>query len=103
MRVRFWATMRSPARSITALTAPVRFRSVASGLMMENVRSAMEHPRMRRKDGLYSRHPAPPQAAFRRCEKILWGDGRLSIGRLGSEHLDQEAPHGICRDAHIAC
>ena len=35
--------------------------------------------------------------------KILWGDGRLSIGRLGSEHLDQEAPHGICRDAHIAC
>src|SRR6185369_7689267 len=24
--------------------------------------------------------------------KILWGDGRLSIGRLGSGHLDQEAP-----------
>src|SRR5688572_20656792 len=35
--------------------------------------------------------------------KILWGDGGLSIGRLGSGHLDQEAAHGICRDAHIAC
>ena len=36
-------------------------------------------------------------------EKILWGDGQLSIGRLGSGHLDQEAPHGICRDARITC
>src|SRR5215218_8805489 len=26
------------------------------------------------------------------ASKILWGDGRLSIGRLGSGHLDQEAP-----------
>ena len=26
--------------------------------------------------------------------KILWGDGRLSVGRLGSGHQDQEAPHG---------
>src|SRR5215210_4545289 len=25
-------------------------------------------------------------------KRILWGDGRLSIGRLGSGHLDQEAP-----------
>jgi hypothetical protein len=42
----------------------------------------------------------------RRCDlraKILWGDGRLSIGRLGFGHLDQEAAHGICRDACIAC
>src|SRR5215210_3497124 len=35
--------------------------------------------------------------------KILWGDGRLSIGRLGSGHLDQEAAHESGRDAHIAC
>ena len=34
--------------------------------------------------------------------KILWGDGQLSIGKLGSGHLDQEAPHGICRDARFA-
>ena len=39
----------------------------------------------------------------RLLEKILWGDGQLSIGRLGSGHLDQEAPHGICRDARITC
>src|SRR5882724_3367764 len=39
MRMRFWATIRSPAFSISALTAPVRLRSVASGLMIEKVRS----------------------------------------------------------------
>ena len=33
--------------------------------------------------------------------KILWGDGQLSIGRLGSGHLDQEAPHGICVNARV--
>src|SRR4051794_4662517 len=45
MRMRFWATMRRPAFSITALTAAVRFRFVASGLMIEKVRSrAMGNP-----------------------------------------------------------
>src|SRR5580692_2782034 len=39
MRMRFCATMRSPAFSISALTAPVRLRAVASGLMIEKVRS----------------------------------------------------------------
>src|SRR5438034_6260661 len=39
MRMRFWATIRKPAFSISALTAPVRLRSVASGLMIEKVRS----------------------------------------------------------------
>src|SRR5882724_4913530 len=39
MRMRFWATTRSPAFSINALTAPVRLRPVASGLMIEKVRS----------------------------------------------------------------
>src|SRR4051794_5371534 len=39
MRTRLWATMRRPAFSITALIAPVRLRAVASGLMMEKVRS----------------------------------------------------------------
>src|SRR3979411_2716840 len=38
MRIRFWATMRSPAFSISALMAPVRLRAVASGLLMEKVR-----------------------------------------------------------------
>src|ERR1700754_3776830 len=39
MRMRFCATMRRPAFSISALTAPVRLRAVASGLMIEKVRS----------------------------------------------------------------
>ncbi len=29
-----------------------------------------------------------------RAQKILWGDGLLSAGRLGSGHQDQEAFHG---------
>src|SRR6185437_10372816 len=39
MRTRLWATIRKPAFSISALMAPVRLRAVASGLIMENVRS----------------------------------------------------------------
>src|SRR5437660_7704632 len=39
MRMRFCATMRRPAFSITAFTAPVRLRAVASGLIIEKVRS----------------------------------------------------------------
>src|SRR5215475_4979054 len=39
MRTRLCATIRSPAFSISALTAPVRLRVVASGLMIEKVRS----------------------------------------------------------------
>jgi hypothetical protein len=37
--MRFWPMMRSPFFSKMALMAPVRFRRVASGLMMEKVRS----------------------------------------------------------------
>src|SRR3569833_130824 len=40
MRTRFWPTMRRPAFSIRALIAPVRLRSVASGLRIEKVRSS---------------------------------------------------------------
>src|SRR5213595_2909983 len=39
MRMRFWPTIRSPAFSISALIAPVRLRAVASGLIIEKVRS----------------------------------------------------------------
>src|SRR5665213_291327 len=39
MRMRFWATIRSLAFSISALIAPVRLRAVASGLIIEKVRS----------------------------------------------------------------
>src|ERR1051326_948240 len=45
MRMRFCATIRKPAFSIRALIAPVMFRPVASGLMIEKVRSiAMMFP-----------------------------------------------------------
>jgi hypothetical protein len=37
--MRFWATMRRPFSSKRALILPVRFRRVASGLMIEKVRS----------------------------------------------------------------
>src|SRR3954462_1947875 len=40
MRMRLDATMRSPASSSIFVTAPVRFRRVASGLMIEKVRVA---------------------------------------------------------------
>src|SRR5688572_22620086 len=39
MQTRFCATIRRPACSIMAFTAPVRLRAVASGLMIEKVRS----------------------------------------------------------------
>src|SRR5262249_54575107 len=39
MRTRFCATIRKPAFSMRALIAPVRLRAVASGLMIEKVRS----------------------------------------------------------------
>src|ERR1043165_9811905 len=52
--------MRSPAFSITALTAPVKLRAVASGLMIEKVRSiAMISSLMKvggELRGLYRRH-----------------------------------------------
>src|SRR5476651_1654450 len=37
--MRFWAMILRPASSITAFTLPVRFRRVASGLIIEKVRS----------------------------------------------------------------
>src|SRR5436189_6269165 len=51
MRTRFCATMRRPACSIKALIAPVRLRAVASGLMIEKVRSIAIGPALKREDG----------------------------------------------------
>src|SRR3984957_2507784 len=51
MRMRFWATIRSPAFSISALIAPVRLRSVASGLIIEKVRSIAMIPSLKSADG----------------------------------------------------
>src|ERR1700728_669023 len=51
MRMRFWATMRRPAFSISALIAPVRLRSVASGLIIEKVRSIAMISSLKTADG----------------------------------------------------
>ena len=51
MRMRFCATMRRPAFSITALIAPVRLRAVASGLMIEKVRSIAMISSLKNADG----------------------------------------------------
>src|SRR5437588_302987 len=51
MRSRFWAMIRNPACSIMALIAPVRLRSVASGLMIEKVRSTAIHDFLCRETG----------------------------------------------------
>ena len=39
--MRFWATIRNPPSSSIAQILPQRFRSVASGLIIESVRSVM--------------------------------------------------------------
>src|SRR5215813_10745867 len=73
MRMRFCATMRRPAFSISALTAPVRLRAVASGLMIEKVRSvAMSfRPELTGSSGCgaYIGAPRPRQATLHRPER----------------------------------
>ena len=63
--MRFWATMRKPAFSIRALIAPVRLRSVASGLMIEKAGLrivAQKRVRMTREQAetFYAVHKARP-------------------------------------------
>src|SRR6478735_6943435 len=69
MRMRFWATTRSPAFSISALTAPVRLRSVASGLMIEKVRSiAIAYVLAKRWLESWGLISAPPHDGKRPCD-----------------------------------
>src|SRR5437763_12225203 len=78
MRTRFCATMRRPAASIMALIAPVRLRPVASGLMIDKVRSTAISPFLREKDRVaaYIEAPAmqqdrPPSALLQRFAAIV--------------------------------
>ena len=92
---RFCATMRRPASSNFALTLPVRLRRVASGLMMENVRSiAMMVPhecwlfavvRLRRgfRAGSPARQPLPP-----------FDSTRLNDGHESFDHPRSFDTHG---------
>src|SRR5712671_1586425 len=75
MRMRFWATIRKPAFSISALTAPVRLRSVASGLMIEKVRSIAMITSLQNAGGelpgLYRRRPATASDPVTRHKRFL--------------------------------
>src|SRR6185312_5038344 len=86
MRMRFCATMRSPAFSITAFTAPVRLRAVASGLMIEKVRSmamilSLKRKRVVRSCGAYIGAFAIRQASAGTARRAL----RRSL-RAGFQH-----------------
>src|SRR5882757_6299304 len=107
MRTRFCATIRSPAFSIRALIAPVRLRVVASGLMIEKVRSiAMICPwngevglrRLYRRHagsasyqaGRYKRHQAAPAQDGGRGGPMRGSSTfpRLAVDETLSQHLD---------------
>src|SRR5215831_15809596 len=91
MRMRFWATIRRPAFSISAFTAPVRLRAVASGLMIEKVRSVAilvlkltgcGGGRAYIGDPLARQAPEPSQAGR--------GNGRICNGLM--THQSRESP-----------
>ena len=81
------ATVRKEVRTLPRATTGVKGSDVASV-------APIAAPAICRK-------PNKAEASPARSPKILWGDGRLNIGRLGSGHLDQEAPHGICVNARV--
>src|SRR5215213_3513735 len=97
MRMRFWATIRKPAFSISALTAPVRLRSVASGLRIEKVRSiaivyVLAKLLVGELPGLYRRHRTtasdrvtrlPPLFGVFSCDRRARGANITAISRRG--------------------
>src|SRR6202035_5526503 len=100
MRTRFCATMRRPTCSIMALIAPVRLRAVASGLMIEKVRSiAITTSFAERAD------------AVRGLIAAARGSGKIGIPEARSEllhpgpHLDLPAPCAfrLAQQVHVAC
>src|SRR5271170_7737747 len=73
MRTRLCAMMRRPDCSIRALMAPVRLRAVASGLMIENVRSiAIDgHPLLSTGVKTAALIPAPQAASKARRASVV--------------------------------
>src|SRR5262245_45774489 len=70
MRTRFCAMMRSPACSISALIAPVRLRRVASGLMIEKVRSTAIDIVLDRKDAKRGREQLIARGTAQRQDAV---------------------------------
>src|SRR5262249_22878562 len=90
MRMRFCATMRRPAFSITALTAPVRLRAVASGLMIEKVRSMAMILSLRRSGDLELR------GLYRRRRRTA-SDGRNGLTGASPQARFRGFQHGLPR------
>src|SRR5215212_8732318 len=87
MRMRFWATIRKPAFSISALTAPVRLRSVASGLRIEKVRSIAIVYVLAKHAGwrVAALISAPPHDGKRPCDAPATPFWRVFVRRDGAQ------------------
>src|SRR3984957_13088298 len=92
MRMRRWATMRRPASSMTVLTLPVRLRRVASGLMIEKVRSVMEKAWALSWGGLETEGCGLITMAVRAAKARAWEDDRDAAP--GGNKTDALAPTG---------
>src|SRR5687767_9263288 len=98
MRMRFCAIMRRPAVSMSALMAPVRFRSVASGLRIEKVRStAMRNPFFQRVAGSRRLIARPSAPLKQRSARLLAFHGGAQLRILDPDmarmvHLHGEPP-----------
>src|SRR5437764_1329458 len=106
MRTRFCATMRRPAASIMALIAPARLRRIASGLMIEKVRSTAIAPFLWVKDRVAAYIEAPAMQQDRLpsavCRDLPQSFGRLSLPERGTHVRGHGgairiAPHGTVR------
>src|SRR5690348_2059277 len=105
MRTRFCATMRSPACSIIALMAPVRLRAVASGLMIENVRSIAIKPVLEGKEGVSgSRAYTGGAPSGQGCRWVSAGRDAGSELLHPRPHLDLPAPRALrlAQQMHVA-
>ena len=88
MRMRFCATMRRPAFSITALIAPVRLRAVASGLMIEKVRSIAMILSLKRNGGRSCRAYIGASAIRQATAKPA--HGRFAAGQGSNANMDYD-------------
>src|SRR5262245_29393379 len=96
MRMRLWPTILRPAFSMTALMAPVRLRAVASGLMIENVRSTAIGVLFQRDEILGGRliesMQSPGKAARSPCGRRLRGLRALCVAAAIKSSRRDEYP-----------
>src|SRR3546814_2405227 len=102
--MRLDATMRRPASSSILVTAPVRLRRVASGLMIEKVRAAVMRAKLRYVDGnwvgpAFSRACVSSQGRSEEPTSELQSLMRNSyaVFCLKKKKAHTKAPETICR------